>query len=409
MNTFKIPRTAVDPKQSPIAARLNFGGYKFLEENLEALQEHVEELRDKFDIPFDELYHKEKRLVDAVIKATQALKAKEDILPNPMGDERTFALNELQGEYLSEEYQSEHPFVRAERKRNEKLLEEQLDSDGSSRFAFKLDETRTKIHELLDEGVITRKEYDLLVQMEREANEVNLEYAFVTYSHSDEAKLALILAQGIYLDGQEADLTLKVANVDHKDFDMRYNINKQRNEAHLVKELETLRNSRKELREFEQNIDKDLPSLKKLKEFRELAREVIDNGDKPKYQTLQPKRTREEEEALNDKIRKLQKENPDIDYTQLFDTERAEQARKAQHKKAFASYKAFQFLKHGVETQAKKAASSGPVDAKSFAKKKSPAPYQTADPYEFPPLQEAVSTLMRSSNDGLPRVLDAGD
>jgi hypothetical protein len=35
--------------------------------------------------------------------------------------------------------------------------------------------------------------------------------------------------------------------------------------------------------------------------------------------------------------------------TQLFDTERAELARKNQHKQAFASYKAFQFLKHGVE------------------------------------------------------------
>ena len=53
------------------------------------------------------------------------------------------------------------------------------------------------------------------------------------------------------------------------------------------------------------------------------------------------KRTQEEEETLNEKIRELQKQNPDIDYTQLFDTERAELARKAQHKKAFASYKAF--------------------------------------------------------------------
>jgi len=49
----------------------------------------------------------------------------------------------------------------------------------------------------------------------------------------------------------------------------------------------------------------------------------------------------------------MQKENPDLDLTQLFETERAEAARKAQHKKAFASYKAFQFLKHGVEYKAK--------------------------------------------------------
>ena len=72
---------------------------------------------------------------------------------------------------------------------------------------------------------------------------------------------------------------------------------------------------------------------------------------------------------MNDKIRQLQKENPDIDYTQLFDTERAELARKAQHKKAFASYKAFQFLKHGIDAHAKKTSVDSPIDVEKFMKK----------------------------------------
>lgn len=42
-------------------------------------------------------------------------------------------------------------------------------------------------------------------------------------------------------------------------------------------------------------------------------------------------------------------------------------------------------------------------------KKKTPAPYQTADPYDFDPLQDAVSKMMRPSSDGLPRVMDSGD
>lgn len=77
----------------------------------------------------------------------------------------------------------------------------------------------------------------------------------MTFSHSDEAKLALIMAQGIYLDGVEAELSLKTPLIDHKDLDFRYKINKQRNEAKLVKELQDLRESRKELREFEKNMD----------------------------------------------------------------------------------------------------------------------------------------------------------
>lgn len=48
---------------------------------------------------------------------------------------------------------------------------------------------------------------------------MNLGYAFVSFSHSDEAKLAIILATGIIMDGFEADLSLKIQGVDHKDFD----------------------------------------------------------------------------------------------------------------------------------------------------------------------------------------------
>jgi hypothetical protein len=128
-------------------------------------------------------------------------------------------------------------------------------------------------------------------------------------------------------------------------------------------------------------MDKDLPSLKKIKDFRDLAREVIDDPSRPKVGALLDKRTTQEERDLDDKIRKMQRENPDLDLTQLFETERAEIARKAQHKKAFASYKAFQFLKHGVEIK-----SRGVVETAKVAESSQPAPFKSADPYDFPPL-----------------------
>jgi hypothetical protein len=128
-------------------------------------------------------------------------------------------------------------------------------------------------------------------------------------------------------------------------------------------------------------MDKDLPSLKKIKDFRDLAREVIDDPSRPKVGALLDKRTTQEERDLDDKIRKMQRENPDLDLTQLFETERAEIARKAQHKKAFASYKAFQFLKHGVEVK-----SRGVVETAKVAESSQPAPFKSADPYDFPPL-----------------------
>jgi hypothetical protein len=37
-----------------------------------------------------------------------------------------------------------------------------------------------------------------------------------------------------------------------------------------------------------------------------------------------------------------------------------------------------------------------------------PAPFQSADPYDFPPLQKAVDNLMKTK-EKFPRVLDAGE
>lgn len=44
----------------------------------------ITDLRQNFNIPFDELYHKEKALVQAVIEADRALKAKESELVEPL-------------------------------------------------------------------------------------------------------------------------------------------------------------------------------------------------------------------------------------------------------------------------------------------------------------------------------------
>lgn len=67
---------------------------------------------------------------------------------------------------------------------------------------------------------------------------MNLGYAFVTFSHTDEAKLALIMAQGMFLSTNlTLDLSIKHKDIDHGDFDKRYSMNRQRNQGKLVNEL----------------------------------------------------------------------------------------------------------------------------------------------------------------------------
>ena len=70
-----------------------------------------------------------------------------------------------------------------------------------------------------------------------------------------------------------------------------------------------------------------------MKRFRKMARDFLENH-KYNARDFVP-RTPFEEEELNHKIREIQRKNPDIDLTELFDNERNEQIRKNQHKKAF--------------------------------------------------------------------------
>ena len=67
----------------------------------------------------------------------------------------------------------------------------------------------------------------------------------------------------------------------------------------------------------------------------------------PKFNYL---RSEHEEGLLRKKIKEMEQKYPDIDLSALFDGESAEQARRAMNKKAYASYKAYSFLKHGIKT-----------------------------------------------------------
>ena len=47
-------------------------------------------------------------------------------------------------------------------------------------------------------------------------------------------------------------------------------------------------------------------------------------------------------------MRQFQQENPNLDITQLFESERLEAVRRDQHKKAFQQFKKYEFLKAGL-------------------------------------------------------------
>lgn len=139
--------------------------------------------------------------------------------------------------------------------------------------------------------------------------------------------------------------------IDHGDLDMRYTVTRTTNDSMLVEELESLRSAKKNLREFEKNMDNMLPQSKKLQRFREQARALMEDHEFDSREAMAGGKMTELDQAKFDrKIKELQKKYPHVNFSQLYASESAEAAKQALHKKAYASYKAFQFLKHGIKT-----------------------------------------------------------
>ena len=153
----RVPKEAPNPNHAPSINRQNFEGYIFANEDVKQdMETFVKELRSKFDMPFDELFHKEKKLVDAVVKATEALKRKESTLPNPIGANRIFNPNELKKEYLGKELQGEDQFTIDQRQKSkdihlyqvlldEKLFKDGIDETGTAEYSYTLQDSKSNI------------------------------------------------------------------------------------------------------------------------------------------------------------------------------------------------------------------------------------------------------------------------
>lgn len=168
----------------------------------------------------------------------------------------------------------------------------------------------------------------------------------------------------------------------------------------MIDEIGSLREAKAEFRQFEKDLDQVLPKREKLMQFREMAKNLIENNKNHVRSHFTP-RSPHEEKQLTQKMRDFQAKYPNIDMTQLFETEQAELARKALHKRAFASYKAYEFLKAGLTKSGEKPTHKDDVsDAKRRLKEN--------DPYDFPELDQSVARVL-SKDIMVPELLDMGE
>ena len=142
-----------------------------------------------------------------------------------------------------------------------------------------------------------------------------------------------------------------------------------------------------------------------MQKFRRFAQSLIgdDKYLSHKEESFGQVRSSFEKDQLDRKVREFEAAHPDIDLTAIYDNEKTEAARRTIHKKAYASYKAFHFLKNGVK-RGKELATDEDSDLLSSAKKR----LRDSDPYNFPELDQSVKSVLSSEID-LPQLNDAGD
>lgn len=102
---------------------------------------------------------------------------------------------------------------------------------------------------------------------------------------------------------------------------------------------------------------------------------------------------------MRKKMEELEKKYPHVDLASLFVSDKTEAAQQALHKRAFASYKAHEFLKAGVTKEVQEAKQD-----KSSVKKR----MQENDPYNFPELDATLAKVL-SKDISEPHVIDHGE
>ena len=218
---------------------------------------------------------------------------------------------------------------------------------GQADFEYNQIEKET-VEDLIASGQVRREHFEMARQQHISNRHVNIGYAFVTFSHADEAKQMLMLLRGDMFIGNNLVQVMAKGKLDHSELDRTYFMRKLKNDSETADYVAELREAKSKLREFEGSIDKEMPRLERLKEFKSVAREILED---PKFRTRRHeslRRTKREQEELNRKMRAIQKKHPDLDITQLFESEKTERARREMHKRAFQSYKKFEFLKAGI-------------------------------------------------------------
>ena len=117
-------------------------------------------------------------------------------------------------------------------------------------------------------GQIDRDEYSNYLELQKLNQQENLGYAFVTFSHADEAKQAMLQIGSDLLIHNNLVSVMPKGKLEHSEMDMSYFMRKVQSDSKIVEQKEKLREAKKNLREFERNFDEEMPQNSRLQDFK---------------------------------------------------------------------------------------------------------------------------------------------
>ena len=308
------------------------------DEELDKILHNVEKLRRTSDLPFDQLYHKEKSLIDAVSKAAKAenqVKKEIEEMEKKFNQQLETMYN-VKDEDLKLLFEHQEQIAQAKSGNSADALFES-DHDSSAK-------TKTPLEDLLDnisEGYFKKVKKFL----QDKAAERNKGYCFVTFSNIDEAKMCLLSSKEIFVENHRLKVELK-DELDHKDFDPVYLLEQTKLDAKMLDKKEQLAEAKKKLAEFEDNFEQNMPKTYNLNRMKQAAVDAIENNIL--YDRNEFPRTNIENKRVKEKLKEFE-QNTGIDVSPLYEDSNTESERVRRHKKAFNTYKSYSFLKAGLD------------------------------------------------------------
>ena len=304
--------------------------------------------RDETDIPFDEMYHNEKALIENVARAEREL---QDAIKQNEKDleQHTNSIEDVYENNIVDLFEGEdtRKLIKNLKFKNESGAEDSADA------LFSVDKGTSKSYtysiekwlQILENNYSSKvkKYFENYLQMK------NRGYCFVTFSHADEAKKALLLSADLYMGSNKIDIFLK-NELDHHDFTLGSNPDYFRArtlaDAKILGKREQLVEAKRKLAEYEEHFEEKMPKTVKLNRMKDAAKEALEENyylDRYSFP-----RSKQEDENVIRRAKALE-ESTGTDFSPLYQNKDTEAENIKRHRKAFDTYKSYSFLKAGLK------------------------------------------------------------